>query len=140
MAERLKIKYYLGCFSDDNLPVNIKDNEGLVVNYQSSDEPGSHWCAIKRMGKTLYHFDSLAFPPDTPLEILAKKNKLSIKSEYIRLQLDASHYCGHYCLLFLLCIEEPDDIPVFYNQFDISETSTALQMNDKLIRSISIDW
>ena len=139
MAARLGIKGYAGCFSDDTIP-DLDNKEGCVVNLQSAGEPGTHWCAIKRFGKTIYHFDSLGFPADQPIVEYADDQDLKIKSKYIRLQQDNSHYCGHYCLLFLLCVEEPDDIPIFYNQFAISEDADALKLNDKQIRDIAVEW
>lgn len=139
MAARLNVRGYVGCYSDNTIP-NLENNECCVINYQSAGQSGSHWCAIKRIGKTIYHFDSLAFPADQPIVDMADKNKFKVKTTYIRLQLDVSHYCGHYCILFLLCIQEPEDIPAFYNQFSITEDDVALKLNDKIMRDMAINW
>ena len=110
------------------------------MNYQSSGEPGSHWTALRRFDGTIYHFDSLGFPPDEKVEQYLEESSLELESEPIRLQRDESHYCGHYCLLFLLAVEDPDDIQEFYNYFSIYETDEDLRLNDKIVRDIVIEW
>ena len=129
----------MGCFSDDELP-ELAENEGCIMNYQSSDEPGSHWTALRRFGRTIYHFDSLGFPPDEHVEAYLEDAELELSSEPIRLQRDESHYCGHYCLLYLLSVEEPEDIPMFYNQFSVTESDLDLKLNDKIMRDMAIGW
>ena len=110
------------------------------MNYQSSGEPGSHWTALRRFGDTIYHFDSLGFPPDEKVEEYLDETGLELSTEPIRLQEDSSHYCGHYSLLFLRCVKEPDDIPVFYKKFDTAEDDFSLRLNDKLIHEIAAEW
>lgn len=114
--------------------------DGCIINYQSTGEAGSHWIALRRFGGTLYHFDSLGFPPDEKVEEYLTDTGLELASEPIRLQRDESHYCGHYCLLFLLAVEEPDDVPEFYNTFSVNETDMDLRLNDSIVRDIVIEW
>ena len=139
LAEELGVKHYAGCWPDDQLPL-LEDKEGCILNYQSTGEPGSHWTALRRYGNTIYHFDSLGFPPDEHVEELLDKTGMELETEPIRLQRDESHYCGHYCLLFLRSVEEPEDIPLFYDNFSINESPVDLRLNDKIMRDMVIEW
>lgn len=81
-------------------------NSSIVIfNYDNSDEPGSHWCAvyIKEKGKVEY-FDSFGFPPlNEPL--LQKINSLSgVKDAIFNTSCfqGNSSVCGQYSLTYLL--------------------------------------
>ena len=41
-------KNFIGCFSKDQIPL-IKNNKSIIMNLNNSNEPGSHWKALKRV-------------------------------------------------------------------------------------------
>lgn len=114
----------------------------MVLNYQSSYESGSHYYAIRVIGKNMIVFDSLGFPPDQPIIDYCKVNKLKIITNKQRIQSDKSHYCGHYCLLFLKNVRGDChtqlalEIDKFYKNFNLKETPTALKANDQKIKDL----
>ena len=50
-------KNFKGCFSKDQIKL-IGDNKGMIINLQDSNQPGSHWIALKRVKNTIFPFDS----------------------------------------------------------------------------------
>ena len=51
-------KNFIGCFSKDQLSI-IENNENIIINLQNSNQPGSHWIALKRVNNTIFVFDSI---------------------------------------------------------------------------------
>ena len=139
IANKLKIKNYIGCFADNNFP-DLDNGDCVIVNYQSDYEGGTHWTALRRVGKQLIHFDSLGFAVDEPIVEYAKKQGLIILTKPIHIQDDKSFYCGHYCLEFLKMFNKSKDIFKFYEQYDTTETAKAFKANDVKIRSNLLNW
>ena len=50
-------KNFIGCFSKDQIPL-IENNKSIIMNLQNSNQPGSHWIALKRVNNTVFVFDS----------------------------------------------------------------------------------
>ena len=50
-------KNCIGCFSKDQIQL-IENNRSIILNLNNSDEPGSHWIALKRVDNTIFVFDS----------------------------------------------------------------------------------
>ena len=48
---------FIGCFSKDQIPL-IENNKSIIMNLQNSNQPGSHWIALKRVNNIIYVFDS----------------------------------------------------------------------------------
>lgn len=131
IAKAIDIPGYLGCFGDNDFP-DLMNKECCIVNYESNYQTGSHYTAIYRSDRNLYHFDSLGFLVDEPIVDYAKRNNLTIIATDQRLQQDESFWCGHYCLLFLKYATQ-NTINDFYRLFDLSETGKALKANDSKI-------
>ena len=106
-AKELKIKYFRGVFMRDSLPLRPHNKECGIVNFNKSDQSGSHWvCYFKDDHQRIY-FDS--FGQVTPIEI---QNYLKTSSERFSnkqviqrntdiVQRVNTRVCGHLCLLVL---------------------------------------
>src|ERR1700677_3720136 len=92
---------YLGCFAIDQLPKKINQGEGLVSNFERSDQTGSHWVCCYYFPKKLIYYDSFGFPP--PIDILALLKRSADRSFYTLpdFQSYTSDRCGMFCISFL---------------------------------------
>lgn len=100
-AECLKIPFFRGVFMKDNLPQSVRVNETGVVNLDNSDGPGTHWVCYKKLGQTVYYYDSFGnLPPPKELQKYFSNAK-HIYYNYNRQQPDNTSICGHLCLEFL---------------------------------------
>jgi len=96
---------FLGTFPRDRLPTVIKRRpSGIIVNTDTSNEPGEHWVAIYlcRDGCAEY-FDSFGLPP-LHKEIIAFLNDHNEGWDYNRVTLQdvSSDTCGIYAALYIL--------------------------------------
>ena len=65
-VKKLKIPNFRGVFMRDTLHTNPKKVECAIVNLNKSNQIGSHWVCLAKIGKTRSYFDS--FGQDVPLE------------------------------------------------------------------------
>ena len=47
----------MGCFSKDQISL-VNNNKSIIMNLQNSNQPGSHWIALKRVKNSIFIFDS----------------------------------------------------------------------------------
>ena len=94
---------YLENISIQSYPIS------LIVNFDNSNKPGSHWVGILITDKTLEIYDSLGFNSKTwstkPTFLLDFIEKQSVKHTVYStsaLQPADSNLCGLYCIYFLL--------------------------------------
>ncbi len=100
-ASCLKLPFFRGVFMKDALPKRIMENESAIVNLDNSDGPGTHWVCYKKLGDTVYYFDSFGnLPPPKELNEYFK-NVGQILYNYERFQKKNTVICGHLCLEFL---------------------------------------
>lgn len=99
----LKIPNFRGVFMKDNLPKIPKTVENGIVNFNTMDQPGSHWVAYFKQGTERIYFDS--FGQVTLQEI---QNYLKKEGEGAVIQRNTeivqpfnSVICGHLCLFVL---------------------------------------
>jgi len=97
-------KIFLGTFPCDMLPKNVQYPLGIIVNTDTSTQPGSHWVAIFINSKGHgYYFDSFGLPPlQTAIKHFLNKN--CIKGwcyNTFTLQDVTSDTCGIYAALYL---------------------------------------
>ena len=94
---------WLGVFSRDTLPDLSRQATpwSLVLNLQTSEEPGSHWVALHRSrgGEYAEYFDSFGAPP--PTEVLRAKGRLPMMYSAAQLQDVRSSSCGWFCMDYL---------------------------------------
>jgi len=132
--ELIKTNTYLGSFPYDEIP-KVPDNDfSLVVNTESSTEPGEHWIAIVRKQTKLYFFDTYGRTlNDATLNMgFVKAIKMLVAGSRIRfntkwLQQIMSNVCGDYCIYF---INEMSDHGFKYV---LSKFSNNLKANDDYI-------
>ena len=90
----------MGCFSKDQIKL-IENNKSMIINLQDSNQPGSHWIALKRVNNTIFVFDSfgIGYIPVGTFKVF--KNYKTITNIY-RIQDISSNLCGMFCVLFIL--------------------------------------
>lgn len=97
----LKIPFFRGVFMKDNLPSSMWVNESGIVNLDDSRGPGTHWVCYKKLGATVYYFDSFGdLPPPREVQKYFRSAK-RVFYNYDRQQPDNTSICGHLCLEFL---------------------------------------
>jgi hypothetical protein len=87
----------------DVLPKNFKLPAAFIFNTSSSFEPGTHWQAlvISENG-TGYFFDSYGMKPMIKeVNHFIRLHCKSIIFNTKQLQQTNSHFCGHYCAMFV---------------------------------------
>lgn len=95
---------FKGVFMEDQVLKFPKwKNADMVINYEETDKPGSHWIALAlRDGKSFY-FDSYAMPILGEV-IKYLKSFIPMKNQYrnhIKCQRFSEVTCGNKCLEFL---------------------------------------
>ena len=58
-------KNFIRCFSKDQIPLT-ENNKSMIIYLHNSNEPGSHWIALKRVNKTIFVFDSFGIGYQIP--------------------------------------------------------------------------
>jgi hypothetical protein len=98
-VKKLKINYFRGVFSRDNLPEKPYNIECAIINLDSSSGSGTHWVSYYRFEDKIIYFDPFGnLPP--PIEV-QKYFKGYIIYNYSNFQKYYTHMCGHLCLEFL---------------------------------------
>jgi len=109
LAKKLKIENFRGVFMRDNLPKKSeqKNKECGIVNFNKSNEPGTHWVCYFKNGKTKIYFDSFGqITLDEIQKYLKTKNEYENEKGVIQRNTDIvqrinTHVCGHLCLFVL---------------------------------------
>jgi len=85
-----------------NLPTPLEG--GVVLNYESSHESGSHWYSLYIRGEQAYVFDSLGAPPDDSVIDWANRNNITLITSTAKAQSNSSSLCGLWAIWFLSMI------------------------------------
>ena len=93
-------KFFIGCFSKDQVKL-IENNKSIIINLQNSNQPGSHWIALKRVNNTIFVFDSFGIGY-LPIGIFKVFKNFKIITNIYRIQDISSNLCGMFCVLFIL--------------------------------------
>ena len=109
-ARLLKIDHFRGVFMRDTLPESPNHTECAIVNFNTSDQAGSHWVCYYKNGINRIYFDS--FGQVTPMEIqkyLKSKTEFDLDKSVIQRNTDIvqhvnTHVCGHLCLIVLTAL------------------------------------
>ena len=105
--KKLGVPYFRGVFMCDELPANKHLVECGIMNFNKSDEIGSHWVCFVRNHNVRIYFDS--FGQITPSELqkyLKTQSEFKNKKSVIQRNSDIvqkpnTHVCGHLCLVVL---------------------------------------
>ena len=74
--------------------------QNAIINFQNSNQSGTHWVALSNTDKLCY-FDSYGIPPLNEVEDFAELNKKDLMYNTIQIQPNNSKMCGQLCLYFL---------------------------------------
>lgn len=105
--------FFMGTFASDDVPWNVlqmlQDNGhdwAVILNFDKSSQPGSHYTALANVKQKLYYYDSLALSTDFFENIMFLKNKkqsmwtnVLTKNPH---QDSNSSACGYYVVWFVL--------------------------------------
>lgn len=89
----------------DSLPLKCKELECGVINLDSSNNSGTHWCAYYKSVQDCIYFDSFGNLPPPKEFICYLGSDCKIFFNYYRYQDFNTVICGHLCLLFLYEIQ-----------------------------------
>ena len=106
-VERLKIPNFRGVYMRDTLPKKTWKNECGIMNFNTSNQTGSHWVAWFKEGSTRIYFDS--FGCICPMELQKylktatefRNNTPCIQRNSEQIQEPNTQICGQLCLYVL---------------------------------------
>ena len=91
-----------GVFMRDNLPVFPHENERGIVNFNKTNENGSHWVCYHKIGNCKIYFDSYG-------QVVLQEVREYLKSPIYRntdiVQPLNTFICGHLCLYVLKSLD-----------------------------------
>lgn len=92
---------YLGIYSSDNIPNNLKKSLGcLIVNLSPEGTLGSHFITIILEEKRTLYIDSLGRKCQiSTLQDFLESTHKEVFYQSRAMQLSSSSYCGFYCML-----------------------------------------
>ena len=93
----------------------------MIINLPDSNQPGSHWIALKRVINTIFIFDSFGIGY-LPIGIFKVYKNYKIITNIYRIQDISSNLCGMFCVLFILYnIKNENDFIKFLTLFDSTD-------------------
>lgn len=132
MRDKYTQKYFINVFASDQLPKKITHYPAcLIVNLDSSTQPGSHWIAFYMTNvKEIEMFDSYGNSPElfnkSIKNFVSKFNHVTYNP--VTLQSNISAVCGQYCIYYLYCKCRGRTLRQFLSYFTLNNVS-----NDKRV-------
>lgn len=102
---RKYLHLFRGVFMRDCLPSKSKKNECGVINLDSNEGNGTHWCAYYKLDSICFYFDSFGNLPPPEEFINYLSSRCRIFYNFKRYQEFNTVICGHLCLSFLCDIQ-----------------------------------
>jgi len=104
-----------GVYSSDNIPhLLLRGTHDfiIVVNFSRAHTPGSHFITLCRLNHEFIILDSLAtYPGALPPELRSLlRNSTTRYAFNYPIQDILSHYCGFYCIYFVLHLNAPSSL------------------------------
>lgn len=145
ISNQLQLKLN-GVYMKDTLPSRLQ-NGNYVINLDSSDGTGTHWCVcnVNNSRDTICYFDSFGcVSPEEVMKIFKKKYTYVYYSDKI-IQSTKSVVCGYYCIMFMLYFKQTeqqlknpyDQIKSFHDMFQdngIEMNNSKGIQNDNLLK------
>lgn len=100
-VKHLKIQYFRGVFSRDDLPRMLHKNECGIINLDSQIGPGTHWVCYRNIGKYTEFFDPFGLPLAEEIHKYLSTSGKKIIYSNDEIQERDSVLCGYWCLYFL---------------------------------------
>ena len=125
---------FLGAFPCDRIPtVGSKIKKySIIVNLDTSQEPGSHWIAILVKNKSVYYYDPLGLKHDNRYINIFMNRFTNQYYNRQQIQPKLSEYCGLYCLAIIIHTNgDNSSINSFNSMFCI--TIPMIQYNDNIV-------
>lgn len=92
----------MGCFPTDKIPPCRHHPCSMVINYDDSTEPGSHWIAIYApMKEVAFFFDSLGLDGTEEIQSYLRTYYPTVHRFYRNIQKPTSKVCGQYAIFFI---------------------------------------
>ena len=115
-----------GVFASNDVPSLRKLNSALIVNFDPSNLPGSHWVAVFRNRGPIEYFDSFGQPP--PKDIFPQLARNCIYNS-VAIQGDYSSACGHHSLTYIMLrargFTMEEIIGIYDSDTDVNDTSAT---------------
>lgn len=97
---------FIGVFMADNMP-NLKDGQCLIMNTDSHEKGGVHWCSLFKYKSNSYFYDSFARDYKKLSSHWKNKGWINIlKNEKQREQSFKQSACGALALAFLISFKQ----------------------------------
>jgi hypothetical protein len=124
-SNRITSSLFRGVFACDEVPPSMALPAAIIVNTDTTQEPGAHWIAFyqEREGEVEY-FDSYGKPLTfygPKVEVLGKDKR--VISQAHQLQSNLTTVCGQYCMFFLLRRCSGESFAHIVHLFTASQTS-----------------
>ena len=121
-ARLLKIPDFRGVFMRDTLPQYPLNVECGIVNFNTSNQPGSHWVCYYRKKNERIYFDS--YGQITPVEVQRylktgiefDRGKEVIQRNTDIVQAPNTVVCGHLCLYVLKSLSNGEEFQSILNR------------------------
>lgn len=111
---------FIGVFACDALPTHVQAPATLIVNTDSSSEPGEHWVAIHLLGdERADFFCPFGFPPLIgPMQtFLHRHGRRGLRYNQCTMQDASTTLCGDFCICFVRCVARGLSLPQFVSRF-----------------------
>lgn len=95
---------YIGTFPQDYKPKASPKRQYFIINTHTSGQPGEHWVAIVKNGKTYYIYDSFARSASKLLPVFIGKLSKYIESDKGDQEQHGGAICGQLCLAWLTVV------------------------------------
>ena len=93
----------------------------MIINLQNSNQPGSHWIALKIVENTIFLVDSFGVGY-IPIDIFKVYKNYKIITNIYRIQDISSNLCGMFCVLSILYdIKSKNDFIKFLTLFNSND-------------------
>ena len=106
-----------GIYNKDNLPLSLKDGN-YILNLDSVEGDGTHWCAFFKNNNNIYYFDSYGMPPPVlPMKIFKGENCKVFYNDKIIQHLNTSS-CGYWVIAFFCFLHRVEQGETTLNMLD----------------------
>ena len=123
---------FLGVYSVNNFPRNIKTKTFFITNMSKSDEMGTHWISIVKSAPNLVEiFDSLSTKYDILKPYLKFNKDPSIIYNDCAFQLPTSTTCGFFAITF--CVNRCLNFDLKYKEVLAHVFTDDLNKNEKIV-------
>ena len=106
-VEQMKILHFRGVFMRDTLPKAPRKHECGIMNFNTSEQSGSHWVCWYKNGSERIYFDSFGCITSDELQRYLKSKReykdkiLCIQRNTDQVQQPITQICGQLCLYVL---------------------------------------